>query len=122
MKKKLNQATKQLNKLNIKNFQSDWKKGRDDQSGHKLADFLWYAETAIVPIRNAGWRGTLIVDSTAYAQSPNAILKYGSELINRDPKKNIMFSLHLYADWRESSKYDQSMTLVDFIFHVKRFV
>lgn len=95
--------------INIANEWSDWKKGRDDQAGHKLMDILWYADTAIAPIRKAGWQGTLIVDSTAYAQSPNAILKYGSELINRDPKKNILFSLHLYADWREASSYDQSI-------------
>ena len=38
-------------------LQSDWKKGRDDQAGHKLMDILWYADTAIAPIRKAGWSG-----------------------------------------------------------------
>jgi hypothetical protein len=94
--------------INVANEWSDWKKGRDDQAGHKLTDFLWYVDTAIKPIRNAGWKGTLIIDSTAYAQSPNAILKYGQEMINRDPMKNLMFSIHAYADWREAPKYDQS--------------
>jgi hypothetical protein len=29
-------------------------------------------------------------------------------MIDADPQHNLLFSLHLYADWREADKYDQS--------------
>ena len=29
-------------------------------------------------------------------------------MIDKDPNHNLLFSLHLYADWREAAKYDQS--------------
>jgi len=32
-------------------------------------------------------------------------------MIDADPQHNLLFSLHLYADWREADKYDQSMFL-----------
>jgi len=99
--------------INIQNEWSDWKKGRNDQAGHSLADFMWYIDAAVKPIRSSGWKGTLIIDSTAYAQSPNAILQYGQKMIDADPQHNLLFSLHLYADWREADKYDQTYSPYD---------
>ena len=29
-------------------------------------------------------------------------------MIDADPQHTLLFSLHLYADWREADKYDQS--------------
>jgi len=91
--------------INVLNEWSTWKKGRalNDEAGHNLADFLWYVDDAIIPIRKAGWRGTLVIDSLAMAQSPHPILKYGQELINKDPLKNLIFSIHAYADWRDET-------------------
>jgi mannan endo-1,4-beta-mannosidase len=31
------------------------------------------------------------------------ILTYGNELLNSDPKKNLIFSLHMYAEWRNDA-------------------
>ncbi|CAF1134326.1 unnamed protein product [Brachionus calyciflorus] len=103
--------------INVLNEWSSWRKGRalNDQPGHNLSDFLWYAEDAIIPIRNTGWRGTLVIDSLAMAQSPHPVLQYGQQLINKDPLKNLIFSIHAYADWRDETPnnnyapYDKSL-------------
>ncbi len=63
----------------------------NDQAGHNLADFLWYVDDAIIPIRKAGWRGTLVIDSLAMAQSPHPILKYGQVRIIIKTNKIIKF-------------------------------
>ncbi|RNA26402.1 mannan endo-1-4-beta-mannosidase (beta-mannanase) (1-4-beta-D-mannan mannanohydrolase) [Brachionus plicatilis] len=91
--------------INVLNEWSTWRKGRalNDQAGHKLSDILWYAEDVIIPIRKTGWRGTLVIDSLAMAQSPHPILQYGQQLINKDPLKNLIFSIHAYADWRDET-------------------
>jgi len=58
---------------------------------------------AIEIIRSVGWEGALVIDASAYAQNPDSILAYGNELLNSDPKKNLIFSLHMYAEWRNEA-------------------
>jgi len=88
--------------INVLNEWSTWKRGRaKNDSGFNLSDFLFYADDAIIPIRKAGWQGTLVIDTLGMAQSPHPILQYGQKLIDKDPKRNLIFSVHAYADWRE---------------------
>ena len=50
-------------------------------------------------IRNAGYSGTLLVDAAAYAQNADCITTHGAEVYANDPVKNVMFRIHMYADW-----------------------
>lgn len=51
---------------------------------------------AIPKLRNAGLNHTLIVDSAGWGQYPASIMNYGTEVLNADPQKNTMFSIHMY--------------------------
>ena len=56
-------------------------------------------KTAIATIRNAGYSGSLVIDASAYAQNPNGPKLYGKDLIASDPYNNLIFSVHMYAQW-----------------------
>ena len=45
-------------------------------------------------------KGALVIDGSAYAQNPEGIIQYGQQLVNSDPRKNLIFSLHMYAEWK----------------------
>lgn len=77
--------------VNIANEWSPW----------GTAPWDWYQayKGAIDIIRNAGFSGTLVVDAPAYAQDPNGIKWHGQDLLDHDPVTNLMFSLHMYAQW-----------------------
>ncbi|UOQ48919.1 glycoside hydrolase family 5 protein [Gracilibacillus caseinilyticus] len=51
---------------------------------------------AIPKLREAGLDHTLIVDSAGWGQYPESIHNYGQEVLNADPLKNTMFSIHMY--------------------------
>ncbi|WP_245237477.1 glycoside hydrolase family 5 protein [Paenibacillus ihuae] len=51
---------------------------------------------AIPKLRSAGLNHTLIVDSAGWGQYPASIVNYGTEVLNADPLKNTMFSIHMY--------------------------
>lgn len=56
-------------------------------------------KTAITTIRNAGYSGALVIDASAYAQNPNGPKWYGNELLSYDSFNNLIFSVHMYAQW-----------------------
>ena len=56
-------------------------------------------KTAINTIRSAGYSGALVIDASAYAQNPNGPKWYGVELLSNDPFNNLIFSVHMYAQW-----------------------
>jgi mannan endo-1,4-beta-mannosidase len=51
---------------------------------------------AIPKLRNAGLNHTLIVDSAGWGQYPDSVKNYGTEVLNADPLKNTVFSIHMY--------------------------
>jgi mannan endo-1,4-beta-mannosidase len=72
-------------------------------------------------IRSAGFSGTILVDCPAYAQNLNVLTyndwsrtgdcsgctitntqTYAQNVINNDQYNNVMFSLHMYAEWATS--------------------
>jgi mannan endo-1,4-beta-mannosidase len=54
---------------------------------------------AIDKIRNAGIKTTLVIDAPAWGQNLQPILQYGKDLLNYDPQKNLLFSIHMYGSW-----------------------
>lgn len=81
--------------VNIANEWSPW--------GTSPWDWYQAYKGAIKIIRDAGFSGTLVIDAPAYAQDPNGPKWYGQDLINYDPVSNLVFSLHMYAQWGGSN-------------------
>ncbi|WP_246432065.1 cellulase family glycosylhydrolase [Paenibacillus endophyticus] len=73
---------------------------------HSLSDIAWRDayKTAISTIRNAGIHNTIIVDGSGWGQNASPIKAYGNALLAHDPDHNIMFSIHMYGSWNDSSK------------------
>lgn len=58
---------------------------------------------AVTLIRNAGINTTLIIDAVGYGQDiddAKNIKAYAASMINADPQKNLMFSVHMYCEWK----------------------
>ncbi|CAF0733740.1 unnamed protein product [Brachionus calyciflorus] len=93
------QKHKQYVMINIANEWSPW--------GTSGADWKNAYLTAINLIRSAGWQGIIVVDAPAYAQDPNAIIQYGSDIMFHDKTNNkngnILFSLHTYVQWKKTN-------------------
>ncbi len=57
---------------------------------------------AIEKLRNSGIRTTLVIDAPGWGQNFQPILQYGKELLDYDPQKNLLFSIHMYSSWNNS--------------------
>jgi len=53
-------------------------------------------KSAIPKLRNAGIQHTLIADAAGWGQYPQSIVDQGKNVLNSDPLKNTMFSIHMY--------------------------
>jgi hypothetical protein len=54
-------------------------------------------------VRQSGWGGALVIDASAYAQNPDGPIKYGNDMILVDQAHNLIFSVHMYAEWKTIS-------------------
>ena len=54
-------------------------------------------------LRNAGIISPIVIDNPGYAQNFNAGIQYGQDLINYDPRHNIVLSVHMYAGFNDSN-------------------
>lgn len=53
---------------------------------------------SVIPrIREAGIKNTIMVDAAGWGQYGQSIADYGQEVFDSDPKKNTMFSIHMYG-------------------------
>ncbi|MCZ8521405.1 MULTISPECIES: RICIN domain-containing protein [Paenibacillus] len=53
--------------------------------------------TSVIPkLRAAGIKNTIIVDAAGWGQYPQSIVDNGQQVLNSDPLKNTMFSIHMY--------------------------
>lgn len=64
----------------------------------------WDAETwyqgysqAVEKLRGEGIRNTIMIDAAGWGQYAEPIGKYGKTLLEEDPDKNIVFSVHMYG-------------------------
>lgn len=74
----------------IVNIANEW---HGSWSGSGWADGY---KQAIPKLRNAGIKNTLIVDAAGWGQQPQSIADYGAAVLEADPQKNIVFSIHMY--------------------------
>ncbi|MCK9561371.1 MAG: endo-1,4-beta-xylanase [Bacteroidales bacterium] len=62
--------------------------------------------SAVTIIRNAGIKTTLVIDAVGYGQDINNasnIKNYAASMINADPEKNLLFSVHMYCEWKKGA-------------------
>ncbi|HKO91273.1 MAG TPA: cellulase family glycosylhydrolase [Polyangiaceae bacterium] len=57
---------------------------------------------AINVFRAAGIRHTLVLDSNGYGQNANTVLNQGQALLAADPQHNLLFSVHMYEQYRSA--------------------
>jgi len=67
---------------------------------------------AIKIIRDAGYKVPVMIDAPGYGQNENAIIAYGIDLLNSDPLKNLIFSVHAYSNWNNSSTYTNRINAI----------
>lgn len=58
---------------------------------------------AVTMMRDAGLKHTLVIDGSGWGQDMTPIFDYGQEIINNDPQKNILFSVHMYQSYRNET-------------------
>lgn len=63
----------------------------------------------ITTIRNAGLTTTLVIDNPNYGGNPNGGLWYGRDLVNHDPRHNVMFSVHMYGTFNNANDVYNTM-------------
>lgn len=74
--------------INIANeWYGSWDDGRNWANGYTQA---------IPRLRNAGLNHMLMVDTAGWGQYPQTIFDHGREVLNSDPQRNVMFSIHMY--------------------------
>ena len=74
----------------------------------------WDAETwyqgysqAAQKLREAGIENTIMIDAAGWGQYAEPIGKYGKTLLEEDPDKNIVFSVHMYGTAGKSARVIQ---------------
>ena len=67
-------------------------------------------ERAIDTLRNAGIRSTLVIDAPGWGQDIAPILEKGQQVLDHDPLKNILFSIHMYGNWNNSADIQNKLT------------
>ncbi|HEX8315336.1 MAG TPA: RICIN domain-containing protein [Flavisolibacter sp.] len=88
--------------INIANEWGDWYMSANATGTPSRVTWRDAYRTAITTIRNAGIRTTLVVDAPGYGQDnkTQTLLAYADDLQAHDPQHNLLFSLHLYCEWR----------------------
>jgi hypothetical protein len=65
--------------------------------------------TAVSRLRAAGYSGTLQITSGGCGQDYLDIARYGKDVLNADPQKNILFDLHIYTMWGDDHSWQQDL-------------
>ena len=87
------------------NIANEW------SSGSKSAyDWKEAYKSPISILRNAGIISTIVVDLAGYAQNYSPGIQYGQELLNYDPRHNLLFSVHMYAGFNNSSNISNAIS------------
>jgi mannan endo-1,4-beta-mannosidase len=87
--------------INVANEWGDWymSSPTNDPPGTVWRDAYI---SAVRTMRNAGINTTIVVDAPGYGQDNkvNTLLSYAPAVQAADPRRNILFSLHMYCEWR----------------------
>ena len=83
--------------INIANEWGDWNMAKTNPAAWASA-----YQTAVATMRSGGINTTLIIDAPDCGQDLNngsTLIKYAMTVFNSDPKKNCLFTVHLYGEW-----------------------
>lgn len=84
----------------------------NEWGSHNKTEWQWKEDykPAISILRNAGFTTTLVIDGPGWGQNGNAGLWYGQELLNYDPRHNLLFSIHMYGSWNNAANINSIMS------------
>jgi mannan endo-1,4-beta-mannosidase len=104
-------AWKKLERHMILNIANEWG-ARDSTRWRDLH------KDAIARLRAAGYHATISVTAGGCGQDPSAIVKYGREIFESDPEKNVIFDQHIYGEYQDLAggapgKFDDQPDLDD---------
>lgn len=97
--------------INVANEWGDWAMANNGQATWRDA-----YKTAITTLRNAGIQTTLVIDAPGWGQDlrdANALKAHAKELMAHDPRKNLLFSIHMYCEWAKNGTSKIVPTLAD---------
>ena len=82
----------------IVNIANEW-------GDHDIQPYQWQDAytTAIKTMRNAGIKNTIMVDASGWGQNSKVIIEKGKYVLDSDPLRNVMFSVHMYASYNDSN-------------------
>jgi mannan endo-1,4-beta-mannosidase len=83
--------------INIANEWGDWAMAKNNPSAWSAA-----YKTAVATMRSGGINTTLVIDAPDCGQDLNngsTLKTYAMDVLNSDPKKNCLFTVHLYGEW-----------------------
>lgn len=75
----------------ILNILNEW------QGTWNLPTYAPTYESAIKTLRNAGLKNVIMIDAPGWGQDANTMITNANTILNADPDKNVMFSIHMYA-------------------------
>jgi hypothetical protein len=69
-------------------------------------DFENAYRAAITELRSAGLTHTLVIDANGYGQTASTIFSTATALMTADPEQNLLFSVHMYNQFGQTSQVD----------------
>ena len=101
---KIKDVLKKYEKYLLLNVANEW-------GDHHLPGETWKSTYmhAIDSLRNAGYICPIVIDAPGWGQNLEIVLQYGKILINHDPLKNILFSVHMYFYWNNPDKIEKEL-------------
>jgi mannan endo-1,4-beta-mannosidase len=78
---------------------------------HPMTDEYWRDsyKQAIDTLRHAGYKTTIVIDAPGWGQKIDPFFVYGQDVLNHDPLKNILFSVHMYGSWNDAQKINDEL-------------
>lgn len=69
-------------------------------------DFAGAYTEAVTYLRNSGISHTLVIDANGFGQNGQVIIDNAAALINADPQRNLLFSVHMYERFGTTAAVD----------------
>ncbi len=93
----------------ILNIANEWG-GNNTTALHWRNTYL----TAVLNLRREGYEVPIMIDAPGWGGDERAIVEFGKNLLDSDPAKNLIFSVHAYSNWNNAATYsgriDQLLT------------
>jgi mannan endo-1,4-beta-mannosidase len=78
---------------------------------HTMTNEYWRDSyfSAIDILREAGYKTTIVIDAPGWGQKIDPFFAFGKDVINHDPLKNILLSIHMYGSWNDPKKIENDL-------------